>query len=223
MVLIILSFLYRLVVHNRLSKINPAQGTLLFKMKLRHYKQHEWRKTFIYLLVGFFGLMGILFLTLFQLAQIETHVQELHTRTRVVQAKQETKRKLMTYPTTGLQLKEGLMVNNQTIKQKDQREQTISEKLRPYIGEVNVVLSSGREADSLVMLLTGTNDGSSTDLVVLGQNITALMREVEKFEQISEVQMTIIDGEGNDLYKGSYIRNDNGEFAFQSTIRKGKG
>ena len=228
--IIFLCLLYRLVVHYQLDRINVKQTSILFQTKLNHFKQRELRKSFMYLFVGTMGLITVLSFAIIQLLQVETQIQGIRTSNRSLQSevktlktKKSTKNLLKEYPTSGLELEKTLTAKDQTVETKEQIEKNLSEALLPYIEEANLVLSSSSEADSLNILLTGSVEASNANLVILGQNISELMREAEGIKKIAEVHINIVDREGNDLYKGTYVRNEKGQFTFQSELRKGKG
>lgn len=228
--IIFLCLLYRLLVHYQLNRINTKRTSILFQTKLNHFKQRELQKSFTYLFAGTLGLISVLFFSVILLFQLETQVHGLSTDNRSLQGqikkiktKKSTGNLLKEYPTSGLNLKASLAANNVTVEGKEQNEKDISNQLSPYIEKANLVLSSSNEADSLSVLLTGTIEGTNANLVTLGQNIVELMLEIEGIEKISEVHISIDDHEGNDLYKGTYFRNETGQFTFQSEMRKGKG
>jgi len=229
--IIFLSLTFRGVVHYRLNQVPTKQTSRLFKTKLVQFKQKELRKSMVYLFAGMIGILIVLTFSLFQMFQLETYVQELKINTQVLQGdirilkkkKISTKSKLEDYPSSGLELKNNLELNHQTIERKEQTEKVLSKQLQSYIDDAQLVISSSSEADSLTMNLTGTVEATTADLVVLGKNITAFMREVEGAKEIVEVHVSINTHEGNDVYKGTYIRNDSGQFVFQSELRKGKG
>lgn len=228
--IIFLCLLYRLLVHYQLNRINTKRTSILFQTKLNHFKQRELQKSFTYLFAGTLGLISVLFFSVILLFQLETQVHGLSTDNRSLQGqikkiktKKSTGNLLKEYPTSGLNLKASLAANNVTVEGKEQNEKDISNQLSPYIEKANLVLSSSSEADSLSVLLTGTIEGTNANLVILGQNIVELMLEIEGIKKISEVHISIDDHEGNDLYKGTYFRNETGQFTFQSEMRKGKG
>lgn len=228
--IIFLCLLYRLLVHYQLNRINVKQTSILFQTKLNHFKQRELRKSFTYLFAGTMGLISILSFAIIQMCQLETQVhglstdnQSLHSEVRRIKTKKSTKNLLKEYPASGLDLKTTLTANNETVASKELIEKSLSDQLRPYIEKANLVLSSSSEADSLSVLLTGSIEATNANLVILGQNIAELTREIEGIEKISEVHINIIDREGNDLYKGTYVRNEKAQFTFQSEMRKGKG
>lgn len=230
--MIVLSFLYRFMVHYRLDNIPTKQTSRLFRTKLTQFKQKELRKSLVYLAIGMMGLITVIAFSLLQVFQLETRMQGLRTDNRSLQGEVRTMKKktqvrpktlLVDYPVSGLDLNDQLVVSNQTIDEKEQLEKKVSKQLLPYIDEAKLVFSSSSESDSLTLLLTGSVQASNANLVILGQNITAFMKEVEGVKKITEVHVTMNDREGNDLYKGTYIRNDQGHFTFQSELRKGKG
>lgn len=144
-------------------------------------------------------------------------------RSREAQDEKSTKNLLKEYPSAGLELEKTLTADDQTVENKSQIEQNLSEKLTPYIEEANVVISKGDDSDSLNIILTGSIEATNANLVLLGQNIAELMGEAEGIKNIAEVHINIVDREGNDLYRGTYLRNEKGRFTFQSEMRKGKG
>ena len=230
--MIVLSILYRFMVHYRLDNIPTKQTSRLFRTKLTQFKQKELRKSLVYLAVGMMGVITVIAFSLLQVFQLETRMQGLRTDNRSLQGEVrtmkkktqvETKTLLADYPVSGLDLNDQLVVSNQTIDEKEQLEKKVSKQLLPYIDDAKLVFSSSSESDSLTLLLTGSVQASNANLVILGQNITAFMKEVEGVKKITEVHVTMNDREGNDLYKGTYIRNDQGQFTFQSELRKGKG
>lgn len=230
--MIVLSILYRFMVHYRLDNIPTKQTSRLFRTKLTQFKQKELRKSLVYLAIGMMGLITVITFSLLQVVQLETRMQGLRTDNRSLQGEVRTMKKktqvktkslLADYPVSGLDLNDQLVVSNQTIDEKEQLEKKVSKQLLPYINEAKLVFSSSSESDSLTLLLTGSVQASNANLVILGQNITAFMKEVEGVKKITEVHVNMNDREGNDLYKGTYIRNDQGQFTFQSELRKGKG
>ena len=204
---------------------------MLFQTKLTHFKQRELRKSFGFLFIGTMGLSMVLSFAIIQLFQLETRVhsldetnQALEGELQELQSKKSSKKRLKEYPSSGLNLEKKLTANNETVEKKEQIEKELSEALLPYINEAHLALSSSSESDALSVLLTGTLlEATNANLVILGQNVTELMREMEGIEAIAEVHVTIVDREGNDLYKGTYTRNKKGQFTFQSEMRKGKG
>ncbi|WP_137664190.1 hypothetical protein [Enterococcus hulanensis] len=228
--MIVLSILYRFMVHYRLDNIPTKQTSRLFRTKLTQFKQKELRKSLVYLAIGMMGVITVIAFSLLQVFQLETRMQGLRTDNRALQGEVRTMKKrtqvkslLADYPVSGLNLNDQLVVSNQTIDEKEQLEKKVSKQLLPYIDEAKLVFSSSSESDSLTLLLTGSVQASNANLVILGQNITAFMKEVEGVKKIAEVHVNMNDREGNDLYKGTYIRNDQGQFTFQSELRKGKG
>lgn len=228
--IIFLCLCYRIFVHYQLSRIHVKGTSMLFQTKLTHFKQRELRKSFGILFIGTIGLSMILSFAIIQLFQVETQIHRLSENNQALkdelqeqQIKKSSKKRLQEYPSSGLKLKNALTVNNQTVEKKDQIEKEVTERIRPYIHEANLVLSSSSESDALSVLLTGTVEATNGNLVLLGQNITELMRELEGIAGIAEVHVTIVDREGNDLYKGTYTRNKKEQFIFQSEMRKGKG
>lgn len=228
--MIVLSILYRFMVHYRLDNIPTKQTSRLFRTKLTQFKQKELRKSLVYLAIGMMGGITVIAFSLLQVFQLETRMQGLRTDNRALQGEVRTMKKrtqvkslLADYPVSGLDLNDQLVVSNQTIDEKEQLEKKVSKQLLPYIDEAKLVFSSSSESDSLTLLLTGSVQASNANLVILGQNITAFMKEVEGVKKIAEVHVNMNDREGNDLYKGTYIRNDQGQFTFQSELRKGKG
>lgn len=228
--IIFLCLLYRLVVHYQLNRINVKQTSILFQTKLNHFKQRELRKSFMVLFVGTMGLITVLSFAILQLFQVETQVQGVRTNNRSLQeelkklqVKQSTKNLLKEYPSSGLDLEKTLTAKDQTIESKGQVEKALSEKLLPYIEDANLVLSNSDESDSVKVLLNGSIEATNANLVILGQNISELMREMEGIKAVTEVHLMIVDREGNDVYKGTHMRNERGQFTFQSEMRKGKG
>lgn len=229
--IIFLSLMYRGVVHYRLNQVPTKQSSRLFKTKLVQFKQKELRKSMVYLFAGIIGILIVLTFSLFQLFQLETYVQELKINNQVLQGdirilkkkKISTKSRLKDYPPAGLELKNDLDLNHQTIERKEQTEEVLSKQLQSYVDDAQLVISSSNEADSLTMTLTGTVEETTADLVILGKNISAFMREAEGVKEIVEVHISINTHEGHDVYKGTYTRNDSGQFVFQSELRKGKG
>ena len=228
--MIVLSLLYRFLVHYRLDNIPTKQTSRLFRTKLTQFKQKELRKSLVYFAVGMMGLITVIAFSLLQVFQLETRMQGVQTDNRALQGEVRTMKKktqvktlLADYPVSGLDLNDQLVVSNQTIDEKEQLEKKVSKQLLPYIDEAKLVFSSSSESDSLTLLLTGSVQASNANLVILGQNINAFMKEVEGVKKIAEVHVNMNDREGNDLYKGTYIRNDQGHFTFQSELRKGKG
>ncbi|MDT2658938.1 hypothetical protein P7E02_03610 [Enterococcus hulanensis] len=228
--MIVLSILYRFMVHYRLDNIPTKQTSRLFRTKLTQFKQKELRKSLVYLAIGMMGVITVIAFSLLQVFQLETRMQGLRTDNRSLQGEVRTMKKktqvttlLADYPVSGLDLNDQLVVSNQTIDEKEQLEKKVSKQLLPYIDDAKLVFSSSSESDSLTLLLTGSVQASNANLVILGQNITAFMKEVEGVKKITEVHVNMNDREGNDLYKGTYIRNDQGHFTFQSELRKGKG
>ncbi|MGL9746925.1 hypothetical protein [Enterococcus sp. DIV0170] len=228
--IIFLCLCYRLFVHYQLSRINVKETSVLFQTKLTHFKQRELRKSLGFLFIGTMGLSMVLSFAIIQLFQLETKVhsltennQALEGELQELQTKKSSKKLLKEYPSSGLNLEKTLTANNETVEKKEQIEKEVSERLLPYINEANLTLSSSSESDALSIFLTGTIEASNANLVILGQNITELMREMEGIEAIAEVHLNIVDREGNDLYKGTYARNKKGQFTFQSEMRKGKG
>lgn len=225
-----LCLLYRLMIQYQLTRVDTKQTSILFQTKFNHFKLKELRKSFTYLFVGTMGLITILSFAILQLFQIETQVQKqrasnlmLQSEVKNIKTRKSTKNLLKGYPSSGLELEESLTVNKQTLKKKEQIEKDLSEQLIPYIGAENLVLSSGNESESLNILITGSIDATNANLVIFGKNITSLLQEVEQIKNVSEVHINIVDREGNDLYKGVYVRNEKGQFTFQSELRKGKG
>lgn len=195
-----------------------------------HFKQRELRKSFFYLFISILWLITVLTFSIIQLLQLEMQVDGLNTNNRSLQSevkkytrKRSMKNLLEEYPSTGLKLDKIMTDNEQTFKNKEQLEEELSDKLKPYISEAKLVISDDNNSDSLRVILTGSIETSNANLVLLGQNIVKLMRELEEIKKISEVYLTISDHEGNDLYIGIYLRNEKGEFTFQSDLRKGKG
>ena len=228
--MIVLSILYRFIVHYRLDNIPTKQTSRLFRTKLTQFKQKELRKSLVYLAIGMMGLITVIAFSLLQVFQLETRMQGLRTDNRSLQSEVRTMKKktqvttlLADYPVSGLDLNDQLVVSNQTIDEKEQLEKKVSKQLLPYIDDAKLVFSSSSESDSLTLLLTGSVQASNANLVILGQNITAFMKELEGVKKVAEVHVNMNDREGNDLYKGNYIRNDQGHFTFQSELRKGKG
>ena len=218
------------MVHYRLDNIPTKQTSRLFRTKLTQFKQKELRKSLVYLAVGMMGGITVIAFSLLQVFQLETRMQGLRTDNRALQGEVRTMKKktqvktlLADYPVSGLDLNDQLVVSNQTIDEKEKLEKKVSKQLLPYIDDAKLVFSSSSESDSLTLLLTGSVQASNANLVILGQNITAFMKEVEGVKKITEVHVNMNDREGNDLYKGTYIRNDQGHFTFQSELRKGKG
>lgn len=140
-----------------------------------------------------------------------------------LQVKRSTKNLLKEYPSSGLDLEKTLTAKDQTVESKGQVEKALSDKLLPYIEDANLVLSNGNDSDSVKVLLSGSIEASNANLVILGKNIAELMREIEGIKAVAEVHITIVDREGNDVYKGTHMRNEKGQFTFQSEMRKGKG
>ena len=228
--MIVLSILYRFMVHYRLDNIPTKQTSRLFRTKLTQFKQKELRKSLVYLAIGMMGVITVIAFSLLQVFQLETRMQGLRTDNRALQGEVRTMKKktqvknlLADYPVSGLDLNDQVVVSNQTIDEKEELEKKVSKQLLPYIDDAKLVFSSSSESDSLTLLLTGSVQASNANLVILGQNITAFMKEVEGVKKITEVHVNMNDREGNDLYKGTYIRNDQGQFTFQSELRKGKG
>lgn len=228
--IIFLCLLYRLVVHYQLNRINVKQTSILFQTKLNHFKQRELLKSFMILFVSTMGLITVLSFAILQMFQMETQVQGVRANNRSLQGelkklqkKKSTKNLLKEYPSSGLELEKTLTGKDQTVASKVQIEKALSEKLMPYIEDANFVLSNGSDSDSVKVLLSGSIEATNANLVILGQNIAELMREIEGIKTVTEVHITIVDREGNDVYKGTHMRNEKGQFTFQSEMRKGKG
>lgn len=228
--IIFLCLLSRLAVHYRLNQITSKQTSILFQTKLSQFKQKEQKKSVAYLFTGTMGLIIVLFFAIIQFYQFELQLHELGKNSQRLQSeveksktKMSSKNLLKEYPSSGLDLKESLTTDKETIEEKERIEKELSQALLPYIEEANLVLSSGDEATTLTILLTGSIEATNTNLVTLGQNLTELMREIEGIEKIDEVHINIVDREGNELYKGTYARNEKRQFIFQSEMRKGKG
>lgn len=228
--IIFLCLLYRLVVHYQLNRINVKQTSILFQTKLNHFKQRELLKSFMILFVSTMGLITVLSFAILQMFQMETQVQGVRANNRSLQGelkklqkKKSTKNLLKEYPSSGLELEKTLTGKDQTVASKGQIEKALSEKLMPYIEDANFVLSNGSDSDSVKVLLSGSIEATNANLVILGQNIAELMREIEGIKTVTEVHITIVDREGNDVYKGTHMRNEKGQFTFQSEMRKGKG
>ncbi|MGM0168666.1 hypothetical protein IGI39_004421 [Enterococcus sp. AZ135] len=232
--IIFLCLLYRLMIHYQLNRIDVKKASSLFQTKLNHYKQRELQKSFTFLVVGIMGLITVLSFAIIQLFQFDTQLhgvkttnQLLRKEIKTVKAKKSMKNLLKDYPLSGLGLQRSLdgfiEESTKTVDLKEKVEQSLSKQLLPYLTDANVMLSTGDDSDSLHVVVTGSIEATNANLVILGQTITALMKEIEDIEKITEVTITIVDREGNDLYKGTYVRNEKGEFTFQSELRKGKG
>ena len=225
--IISLFLMYRMLVHYRLNRVSVNQSSRLFKLKLAQFKQKELRKSLIYLLVGLSASIIVSIITIYRLEitmkDITTNNRMLQSEVRSMKQKGSTSGLLEEYPSSGIGLKKNLVSDNQTIDHKEKVEHSISNQLHPYIGKANFVFSSSSESDTFSILLTGSVESRNANLVILGQNISAFIREISEIKNISEIQININDQNGNDLYKGSYIRDDEGQFRFQSKLRKGKG
>lgn len=228
--IIFLCLFYRLVVHYQLNRINVKQTSILFQTKLNHFKQRELRKSFMVLFVSTMGLITVLSFAILQLFQVETQVQGVRANNRSLQGelkklqtKKSTKNLLKEYPSSGLDIEKTLTAKDQTVESKGQIEKALSDKLLPYIENANLVLSNGSDSDSVKVLLSGSIEATNANLVILGQNIAELMREIGGIKAVTEVHITIVDRKGNDVYKGTHMRNEKGQFTFQSEMRKGKG
>lgn len=227
---IFLCLLYRLLVHYKLNRINVKQTSPLFQTKLYHFKQKERQKSFVYLFVGMMGLITVLSFSILQLFQMDTQIHEirksnssLRSEVKSIRTKRTTKESLTEYPSSGIGIKQVLADNNLLIDKKSDTEQELSAQLSPYFQEANLIISSTNDSDSLNLLLTGSIEASYVNLIILGQNVKEFMKEIESTRKIGEVHITIIDREGKDLYKGTYVRNKKGQFTFQSKMREGKG
>lgn len=210
--------------------MNAKASSMLFRTKLNYFEKRELRKSVLYLFIGTIGLTLLLSFAIFQQFQLEKQVEGLRTSSHLLQnevkkneQKKNTQHLLKDYPASGLGLEKTLPLEQRTIEEKELIEKTLSERLLPYIENTKIVLSSGNESGALNVLLTGEIEPSHANLVILGQNISAFMREMEQIKTFEEVYITIVDYEGNDLYKGTYLRSEKGEFTFQSEMRKGKG
>lgn len=228
--IIFLCLVYRLIVHFQLHRIDGKQESSLFQTKLNHFKRKELKKSFIFLFAGTMGMILIVFFTVVQMLELEAQVtgirsnnHSLQTEVKKIKRKKNRSPLLKTYPSGGLDLQKNLITNNQTIEKKEQTEKSVSELLQPYFEKANVFYSSGSVADSLNVRLTGSIEATSGNLVILGQNISELTKEIEGVEKISELHITIVDLEGNEIYKGTYLRNEKGKFVFKSEMREGKG
>lgn len=227
---IFLCLSYRLLVHYQLNRINLKQTSHLFQTKLIHFKQKELQKSFIYLFVGMMGLITVLSFSTLQLFQMDTQIHgirksnsSLRSEVKSIRTKRTTKELLTEYPSSGIGIKQVLVDNDLLIDKKSDTEQELSAQLSPYFQEANLIISSTNDSDSLNLLLTGSIEASYVNLIILGQNVKEFMKELESTRKIGEVHITIIDREGKDLYKGTYVRNKKGQFTFQSKMREGKG
>lgn len=184
----------------------------------------------MYLFVSTLVLITILTFWMVQLFRLEMKMQDvtmtkdsLQSEIQKFESKRSTKNRLKKYPSSGVGLEKSLAMEDQTINSKGQIEKSVAEKLEPYIEEANLIISDGDDSDTVSILLTGSFEATNVNLVIFGQNISEMMREVEGIKTVSEVHVHVNDREENELYKGTYVRDDKGQFIFQSEMRKGKG
>lgn len=225
--IISLCLAYRLTIHYRLNQISVKQTSRLFKTKFVQFKQKELRKSLTYL---FTGMIAVIIVSTCSIFRLEMSMKDVQANNQKFQSEIQTMKEnvaagplLKRYPSSGLGLKNSLVSENQTATQKNQLEKSLSNQLNPYIDQANFIFSSANEADYLTLLLTGTVAAKQANLVILGQNISAFVKEIEEIEKISEVQIQINDQKGNNLYKGIYVKDNEGQFRFQPELRKGKG
>lgn len=226
-----MGLIYRFIVHYRLHQISTNQTSRLFRTKLTQFKQKELQKSMVTFGVALLSVVILLMIAMIQLTQLEIRVQGVTTHTKELRGNiLKLKRKssssvsqLKDYPSKGLALESRLKYTEQTLAEKEATERKLATYLCPYISEAQWVLSSGSDADSLTATIMGRVEATGSDLVILGKNLTALMREIEGIPSIIEVHISIVDNEERSIYKGTYLRNDTGYFTFRSELRKGNG
>ncbi|MGM0125813.1 hypothetical protein IGI37_003214 [Enterococcus sp. AZ194] len=229
-------FLSRLIIIFRINQLESTMLTKQFRKKLDYYKKKvEKTNQFLILGYGSVGLLlaGKLFLHVNQLTQqtnqIRVSVGQVTKDLKEWQTFLKQPATLVSYPQKGLELAsyypgESWRSRGLVLKEKDQFEKALKEKLTPYFGEVQPVYSVGESGQGLALHLMSEVADSAEDLLMLGKNLSYFLEDATQVNGLFEIQIRVTTTGGQSLYKGSYRRATNEEaFVYQEYSQEGKG
>lgn len=240
--LILLLLLKRFIAYYRIRKIKDlTQYPAAFRKKYYYFKEREAQKTttsFMMIAVLLCALIGVVFLGMFSMSKQVDGIQRKEYWTQaVVQAiykeeKQATdQKKLKGYPKRdiGLSKNDVKSLEQQSTEQRkrtlSELEETLTNRLSPYLGQGTVSLSWNPTSKALEIIFTGEVDGNAETLSVLSQNISSFITETEEVSNVTEVYLQIREkGKHQMVYQATFVRNAaTGQFELQKNARKGKG
>lgn len=224
--LVVISFvilMIRLIAHYRLEQVkNLEQYPADFRRKLRILKQEETRKnTFALLIIS--GLLGLalclmmvsvfqtgnqLDLAQHQAAQVEKEVQKLKSQQNELLSKVTVR----SYPDEGIGLKEAewtKLVDKEKQKEVQPKIETeLTQKLAPYFGLVQAMISVDVPSQTLTLSLLGDTENEENKEKIKN-NVEAFVAEAKDIPKLTQITIEIVmtvNQKQETIYEGTFLR-----------------
>ncbi|KAF1295633.1 hypothetical protein BAU15_03580 [Enterococcus sp. JM4C] len=214
--------IYRTLIQHQLDQVKiPNDGaTKKFKRKLAFLKQKETSKHVMYLIIWGMGVQIFLLFMMVSFYIAETNRTNEMATLKAEVTKLKTEQQYLIektdYPIQGLGFSDanwkGVMSGKDSKKIKENIEQTITEKLTPYIGLPTVVLFIDSPTQSISLSVTTEEAGENRNR--LKKTIEAFVKELQGVDVISQVQFELVkskEEQANALYTAIYVREEAGQ------------
>ncbi|MUO33844.1 signal peptidase I [Enterococcus gallinarum] len=239
--LVVISFvilMIRLIAHYRLEQVkNLEQYPADFRRKLRILKQEETRKnTFSLLIIS--GLLGLalclmmvsvfqtgnqLDLAQHQAAQVEKEVQKLKSQQNELLSKVTVR----SYPDEGIGLKEAewtKLVDKEKQKEAQPKIETeLTQKLAPYFGLVQAMISVDVPSQTLTLSLLGDTENEENKEKIKN-NVEAFVAEAKDIPKLTQITIEIVmtvNQKQETIYEGTFLREkDQEDFSLLETSKE---
>lgn len=239
--LVVISFvilMIRLIAHYRLEQVkNLEQYPADFRRKLSILKQEETRKNTFFLLIisGLLGLaLCLMMVSVFQTgnqldlaqhqaAQVEKEVQKLKSQQNELLSKVTVR----SYPDEGIGLKETdwtKLVDKEKQKEAQPKIETeLTQKLAPYFGLVQAMISVDVPSQTLTLSLLGDTENEENKEKIK-ENVEVFIAEAKDIPKLTQITIEIVmtvNQKQETIYEGTFLREkDQEDFSLLETSKE---